>query len=81
MYGVEFVAESRLPRGHDWLLARDRATGRTRLYVNEEAVTPEVLEQAWAGYRLLVRARAAEMAAGAGLPRQRQGSPSPLAAL
>ena len=78
MYGVRFVGEHELPKGRDWLMVRRRDTGRTHLLVKESAVSEEVLEEAWAGYRLLLTNLAEE--ALAVLPQQRQESPSPRAA-
>lgn len=50
MYGVKFVGDNDLPAGHDWLLAR--TAGRTLLFIREASMSPQVLEEAWAGFRL-----------------------------
>lgn len=45
-YTVKFVDD--LPDGHEWLMAQDGT--RTVLFVRSRSVTPEVLEEAWAGF-------------------------------
>lgn len=59
VYGVMFVQDDELPTM--WALVR--FDGRTRLFIRESSVTPEVLEQAWAAYRKSV-----------GIPEQRTSS-------
>lgn len=75
MYGVKFVEDHELPEGREWMLTHRRDTGRTRLWVTRSAVCERVLEEAWAGYRLLLMNQARE--ALVELPRQRHTSPSP----
>lgn len=54
VYGVRFIGDGDLPPGHDWVLARDEE-GNFTAFIKRSCVTPRVLEEAWAGYRQLVR--------------------------
>lgn len=48
---VQFVDDQEMPDGHDWLLID---TGRAMICaVRHSRLCPEVLEEAWAGYRLM----------------------------
>lgn len=62
-FGVHFVRDDRLPEDHDFLMAHDPGTGDVYAFIRESAVTPRVLEDAWAAYRAVED--------------QRNGSPTP----
>ena len=51
MYEIEYVEDEALPDGHAWALVRQGP--RVCLFLKASAVSQEVLEQAWAGYRAL----------------------------
>jgi predicted DNA-binding transcriptional regulator len=48
---VRFMCDKEMPDGHDWLLVE--AEDRVICIVRRSMVSPKVLEEAWAGYRLL----------------------------
>jgi hypothetical protein len=51
---VRFANDDELPPGQDWMLLE--VEGKTYCVVRSSKVCPEVLEEAWAGYRRLVDA-------------------------
>lgn len=61
MYAVCYVNDAELPEDREWVMVR---TGRGMyLFLKESAVCPRVIQEAWAGYRLLE---------GACIPAQRE---------
>ena len=51
-YGVSYVDDDELPAETDWLFVKT-GEGGLLLCIKEHAVSPEVLEEAWAAYRQL----------------------------
>lgn len=60
---VRFVGEDELPEDVDWMIARDDE--QTFCFIKQGRITPDVLMEAWDGYRKLVQ-----------VPRQRMASVS-----
>ena len=52
-HSVRFVDPEVLPAGHQWMMIRDE--DGIYVFVGRPFVFPRVLEEAWAGYRLLMR--------------------------
>lgn len=50
-YGIRFVDDSVLPKGHDFLFVE--LPDGALIFYRESAVTPETLEDSWAAYRAL----------------------------
>lgn len=48
-YKVQFVADDELPEPHEWLIAKEGEC--VTVYILRSALSEEVLEAAWAGYR------------------------------
>lgn len=51
MHAVEYVAPDALPPGHEWAMVEQGHD--VFLFINREAVTTPMLEEAWAAYRRL----------------------------
>lgn len=51
-YDVRFVHDQALPRDHDFVLLA-RGPDSVHVFIRESALTPAVLEDAWAAYREL----------------------------
>lgn len=47
------IGQDDLPAGYEWAVVEH--DGRITIFITQAALTPEVLEEAWAGYRLLVK--------------------------
>ena len=52
MHSVQYVDRSAMPPGHSWLLVQQG--GDVVLFLDDAGVCADVLEEAWAGYRLMI---------------------------
>ena len=52
MYAVQYVKDEELPTNQAWAMIRQGP--RYCLFIKASQVTPEVLEEAWAGFRRMV---------------------------
>lgn len=51
MYSIRFVDDSALPNGHDFVFVQ--ADEDYAIFFRESAISPQMLEDAWAAYRAL----------------------------
>lgn len=49
------IGQDDLPAGHEWAMVEH--DGRITLFITEAGLRPRVLEEAWAGYRMLTKPR------------------------
>lgn len=52
---IQLIADDGLPGGCDWVLVEHDE--QITLFIKEHALTPDILQEAWAAYRLLTEPR------------------------